>query len=247
MQGILRRVLAPAAVGLAVCALGTGTALASGRGGGFGDGGFGLIGTSHQLNVLGQRIWQLGASGDTSTTGVLETLADCGYGASSQLFANWGDPASYSLAPGGDLATSGGWTLRNASIATAHDPYSAAAGSLVLSGDNAVAETPVTCVDLQNPTLRFFLSHAGPRTRSTLEVYVVYQALNGRQHTLTLAELTADGGWQPSPVIAIGVNALATVSANGWTPVAFGFQAHSLAPGESYSVDGIYVDPCLSR
>ena len=48
-------------------------------------------------------------------------------------------------------------------------------------------------------------------------------------------------------VIPIGVNLLATASANNWTPVAFDFKVHGLQKNESFSLDGVYVDPWASR
>jgi hypothetical protein len=53
--------------------------------------------------------------------------------------------------------------------------------------------------------------------------------------------------WQPSVVIPIGVNFLSTASAYGWTPVAFKFKVHGLQKGETFSIDGLYVDPWRSR
>lgn len=237
MRTQLRRVLALAALGVAA-GLATATTSLAGWGGNPRP-----IDSGHQLSSLQTRMAKLTARGQTAKTGALSVLADCGYGASSQIFQSWGDGADYSLAPGGGLASGDGWTLRNASVQSAHDPYSAAAGSIELSGGDPTAESPVTCVNLQYPTFRFFVSHAGPSSASTLEAYVVYEGLDGNAHTLTLARLTAGQDWQPSPIVPIGVNALSAVSAWGWTPISFGFRAVGLLPGESYSVDGLYVDP----
>ena len=185
--------------------------------------------------------------GQTARSGVLSQTANCGYGPSSQEFLPWGDPASYYLAPQGDIASTSNWSLSHVTVAADHDSFSGSAGSIVLASDNASAETPVACVNLQNPTMRFFLTHSGPRSASALDVYVVYEGLDGHPHTLTLASLAASDSWQPSLVIPIGVNALSTASVNGWTPVSFGFAVHGLKPGESYSIDGVYVDPIWSR
>jgi hypothetical protein len=103
------------------------------------------------------------------------------------------------------------------------------------------------CVDLTTPTMRFFYADQGGNGSSRLDVSVIYEGLNGKTQSLPLAEIAGGAGWQPSPVVPIGVNALSLVSANGWTPVAFDFTVTGLQPGESYSLDGIYVDPCWSR
>ena len=64
---------------------------------------------------------------------------------------------------------------------------------------------------------------------------------------LTVARLKVDENWQPSVVIPLGVNMLSVVSANGWTPVAFDFKVHGLQKGETFLLDGVYVDPNWSR
>ena len=237
---ILRRFLFLAMLGAMAAAVAAGSAAAARPG-------WGLVDTSHQLATLQKQMTMLAAQGSAATRDLLSPVADCGYGASSREFLPWGDLADYSLAPGGDLASTSDWSLTNVGVDAAHDPYSASAASLVFASSNSRAESPVTCVNLLNPTMRFFLSHTGPRNASSLDVYVIYQGLDGNTHTLTLASLTAGDFWQPSLSIPIGVNLLSAASALGWTPVSFGFTTHGLLPGESYSVDGLYVDPIRSR
>jgi hypothetical protein len=48
-------------------------------------------------------------------------------------------------------------------------------------------------------------------------------------------------------VIPIGVNLLSAASASGWTPVSFDFKVHGLQKDETFSLEGVYVDPCMSR
>ena len=73
------------------------------------------------------------------------------------------------------------------------------------------------CVDLDNPTMRFFVADRGGNGKARLEVKVLYEALDGSTKDLTLANIKVDDAWQPSLVIPIGVNLLAVASANGWT------------------------------
>jgi hypothetical protein len=239
MRTALRRFLNLTMLGVVATALAAGTAAAK-------NVAPGSLDTSKQIAKLQKGMETLAGKGGVAQPGLLSTLADCGYGASSEAFLPWGDLASYSLAPDGDLATTDDWTLTNVSVDPAHDPYSAAVGSLVLASNGSTAESPAACVNTGNPTLRFFLNHSGPRQDSSLDVYIVYEGLDGKSHTLTLASLTVGDFWQPSLTIPIGVNLLSAASVSGWTPVSFGFTTHGLVPGESYSVDGIYVDPLPS-
>ncbi len=226
----LWRVFGLVAVCVAAGSVAAGSSFAGGPGGG-------NSADAHVANLAKQAA-RLQADGKLSAPGSLSALADCNYGATAQVFLPWGDAADYNLAPQGDLAASDSWSLDGATVVAAHDPYSGAAGSVELTGHKPSAESPVTCVNLNTPTMRFFVSHAGPQSKSALEVYVLYQDTKGKTRTLTLATVNATDTWQPSPVIPIGVNVLGPVSIDGWTPVSFGFTTQGLKPGESYSIDG---------
>ena len=209
--------------------------------------GSGAFDLSHLSSSFSKRIERFALQGRTTTGGSLAQVASCGYGPNTQEFLSWGDSATYNLAPQGDLSSSDGWSLTAATVSAEHDPYSAAVASVSLTSNKSQAVTPAMCVDLTNPTMRFFVSHTGPQSNAAVDVDVVYTGLDGQTHRLALASVQAGSAWQPSPVIPIVVNALSTVSVSGWTPVAFEFSVHGLQPGESYSVDGVYVDPCWSR
>ena len=246
MQTVLRRFLIFSALGVIATAImaAAATARTSSHAG---WGSFTPAGTAQRLDVLAKKIAFIQRIGGTSKLGTLATLATCGYTMPTQVFGQFGDPAYYSLAPEGNLSFTGGWTLTNVGFSADHDPYTSEAGSLTFSANNSDAVTPVMCVDMTNPTMRFFTAHQGGNGHSQLQVSVVYEGVNGQTQTLPLATISGGSSWAPSPVVPIGVNALSTVSANGWTPVAFDFSVSGLQPGESYSVDGVYIDPCWSR
>ena len=239
MKTALQRAVGFVVICVAAASVAAGSSYAGGTGGG--------NSADARLAKLARQVEKLQTDGKLAASGGLSALADCDYGPISQVFQPWGDSADYNLAPQGDLAASDGWSLAGATVVAAHDPYSGAAGSVELTGHKPSAESPVTCVNLNTPTMRFFVSHAGPQSKSALEVYVVYQDAKGKTRTLTLATVTATDTWQPSPVIPIGVNVLGPVSVGGWTAVSFGFTTKILEPGESYSIDGLYVDPFTSR
>lgn len=206
-----------------------------------------LVDVSHQLGDLGKKLGQWQSQGRLARQGKLAAGADCGFGDPSTVFSAWGDQANYSLIPSGELADLTGWSLRNVSYSTEHDPFTPGEGSLLFTKSDSQAATPAMCVNLDHPTMRLFLADRGGNGKAHLEVKVLYEDLDGHVHNLTVARLKVDENWQPSVVIPLGVNMLSVVSANGWTPVAFDFKVHGLQKGETFLLDGVYVDPNWSR
>jgi hypothetical protein len=243
MRSALRRIFEIGALGVVTALVATGTGLAAT----LDDPGSQLVDVSHQVQDMQKQLAQLQAKGQLAKVGKLSALADCGYGDSSQVFLPWGDPASYSLAPQGDLSSTSGWSFKHVDISADHDPFTAGQGSLLFSKGDSEAVTPVMCVNLTNPTLRLFLADRGGNGKADLDVTVLYEGLDGGVHNLTLARLKVSDQWQPSVVIPIGVNLLSAASASGWTPVAFDFKVHGLQKNETFSLDGVYVDPCMGR
>ncbi|HEY1519809.1 MAG TPA: hypothetical protein VGL69_18030 [Solirubrobacteraceae bacterium] len=118
----------------------------------------------------------------------------CKTSALSQAFAPWGDSASYELVPGGDFEISS-WSLSGgAQRVSGSEPY-AATGKLgawsVSLPAGASAESPATCVDTSDPTIRFFMAGSG-----VVAVSVVYAGL-----PIPAGVAIAPGGWQPTPVM----------------------------------------------
>jgi len=237
--GLLRTVVSIAAIGLIAISLTTAVALADEDGQ--------LVDISHQVADLQKKLHDLQARGQASRTGKLAGVADCSFGAPSQVFLPWGDLSTYSLAPQGDLSDTTGWSLKNVSVSSEHDPFTPGAGSLLLAKGDSEAVTPVMCVSVDHPSLRLFLADRGGNGKANLQVKVIYEGLDGNVHNLPVANLRVNDQWQPSVVIPIGVNVLAAASASGWTPVAFDFKVHGLQKDETFTLDGVYVDPWASR
>ncbi|HZD88112.1 MAG TPA: hypothetical protein VE088_08920 [Gaiellaceae bacterium] len=202
-----------------------------------------LVDISRQIADMQKKLGELQAKGQTARTGELTKAATCGFGNTSQVFLPWGDPAQYSLAPQGDLSSTSDWSLKNVDLSSDHDPFSPGSNSLLFARGDSEAVTPVMCVNLDDPTLRVFAADRGGNGKALLQVKVIYEGLDGHPHNLTIANLKVGDGWQPSIVMPMGVNLLAAASGSGWTPVAFDFEVHGLQKGETFSLDGIYVDP----
>jgi hypothetical protein len=122
----------------------------------------------------------------------------CDNSQASQPFANWGDNSSYVLAPGGDFEGSPGWTLSgNAAVVAGSEPFAATGtlGSYSLSlPRGSSAESSATCVDANDPTLRFFIGGSGK-----LMVEVVYSGVG-----IPVGIVNAGGDWAPSAILPTG-------------------------------------------
>jgi hypothetical protein len=206
-----------------------------------------LIDVTHQVADIQHKIADLKAKGQSAKLGKLSLAADCGYQNATQVFQPWGDLASYSLAPGGDLSDTSGWTLHNASVGSDHDPYTTGSGSLGFASGDSQAATPAMCVNLNNPTIRFFVKDTGGNGKADIKVTVLYEDTDGNTQHLDLARVRASGSWSPSITIPIGVNVLSTASTSGVTAVAFQFKVEGLQKGETLSIDNLYVDPFCGR
>ena len=103
------------------------------------------------------------------------------------------------------------------------------------------------CVNLDNPTIRFFIRDSGGNGKSHLRVSVLYEDLDGKVKRLRIAKLKAGTEWQPSTILPIYFNMLALASPSGVTAVAFEFKAQRLQKDETLSISSLYVDPFSSR
>jgi hypothetical protein len=202
---------------------------------------------SKQVSSIERKMDELLAHGQWARAGKLLAGADCGYGDPSSLFAAWADDASYVLAPQGDLSATDGWTLnKQATVVSSADPFSGAQQSLQFT-KGAEAATPAMCVNLDNPTIRFFIRDLGGNDKSQLKVDVLYEDFGGHVKHLTIAKLRAGSEWEPSVILPMYMNVLALASPSGVTAVGFLFKAEGLQKGETLSISSLYVDPFRSR
>ena len=244
MNRISLRVFAVAACALALAASGASTALADDTPAGDDAQ---LLDVSKQVSGIEKKMNDLLAHGQWARAGKLLASADCGYGDASPFFAPWGDAAWYMLAPQGDLSVTDGWTLnKQATVVPSADPFSGAGQSLQFA-KGAEAATPAMCVNLDNPTIRFFVRDLGGNGKSQLKVDVLYEDFSGHIKHMTIAKLKAGSEWQPSIVLPMYMNMLALAAPNGMTAVAFRFKAEGLQKDEVLSISSLFVDPFSSR
>jgi len=203
------------------------------------------LNVSGQVSAIQQEVDQLLAGGWSGQGGQLANPS-CDYPQATQAFLPWGDNSYYSLAPDGDFSTSGEWTLNpQATDVSGADPYSGAQNSLQLASAGQ-AVTPAMCVNVNDPTIRFFVRDLNGNGSADVRVGVLFQGRSGAIDDLTIGWVRAGSSWQPSSIVPILVNQLAAASPSGETAVAFVFTAEGLAQNESIGVSSLYVDPFQS-
>jgi hypothetical protein len=168
-------------------------------------------------------------------------------GTSSTAFAQWGDTDQYTLAPYGDFeeanfATTSGWTLTGgAAVVSGNESFfvhgKTDSHSLSLPAGSTATTAPI-CVNVYDPTMRFFVTGGG--AGSALTVSVVATLTNGTVVNLPLARLAGGSTWAPTPAIYFYANLLALRSANGQANVQFRFTSTGSA---GFKIDDLYLDP----
>ena len=162
----------------------------------------------------------------------------------SQPFTPWADPANYTLAPdGGFEAKAADWSLEGgASVVAGNEPYYVGderdKRSLSLpTGSSAMS--PTMCVGIEHPTIRLFARNTGSPL-SSLKVKVHYVDGFGKTQSAPIGVVGANGQWQPTQQMVIGVNLLPLLPGER-TPVAFEFTP--TGSGGEWQIDDVYVDP----
>jgi hypothetical protein len=160
----------------------------------------------------------------------------------SQVFLPWADPASYTLAPGGDFESSGsGWQLTNASrVKNDNEDYDVGGSqdhSSLSIGNGGSATSPAICVGLGQPDARVFFKQTSGTSLAGLRVEALFDDANGVTHSVTIGGLGGTGAWTLSPQMAIVANLLPLLDTG--TPVEFRFSA----VGGAFQIDDLYVDP----
>jgi hypothetical protein len=185
-----------------------------------------------------------------ASAGILTASAsDCGDETLTKPFALFGDTANYKLVRNGSFeAGTGGWTLaRGAKVVSGNEPWKVGgashAKSLVLpAGSTAIS--PVSCVGLAEPTVRFFAkkNRAALLGISTLAVSVHVKTSLGLVVPVPVGVVLGNGQWKPTPPMLIVANLLPLLPGDR-TPVAFQFTP---VLGD-WQIDDLYVDPWWAR
>jgi hypothetical protein len=191
-----------------------------------------------------------GAVASPASAGILTASeTNCGDETLTQPFAQFGDQANYKLVAGGSFESgAAGWTLqRGAKVVSGNEPWKVGgsnhAKSLVLpAGSSAIS--PVSCVGLAEPTMRFFVkkNRAPLLGISALAVAVHVKTSLGLTLPVPIGVVLANGQWKAAPKTLIVANLLPLLPGDR-TPVRFQFTP---VLGE-WQIDDVYVDPARFR
>jgi len=186
----------------------------------------------------------LAAGAPAASAGLLvESAPDCTPKPTTQPFAPWGDGTQYNLAPGGSFeGGAGSWSLGGgASLVSGNEPWKVAGAddsrSLRLP-PGATATSPVICVGLEHPTLRFFAKN-NSALLSTMTVEVITETSLGLKAAVPIGVILPNGQWKPEPKLLVVANLLPLLPGEH-TPVQFRLRSVGLG---TWSVDDFYVDP----
>ena len=186
-----------------------------------------------------------------ASSAVLPVATAAAAGASScpattltQPFLKWSDANYYSLVPGGSFETGeAAWTLSGgAKVASGSETFAVTGkqgtSSLALPA-GAVAQSPFTCIEPNDRTLRLFAHSEG--SRASVRVTVVYQTLIGNI-AIPVGTAAVNSSWAPTSTYHTGVLIGALLS-EGSVHVALRVTAVSGAS----RVDDVFIDPRMRR
>ncbi len=169
---------------------------------------------------------------------------------SSQPFLAWGDSNSYFLAPAGDMESSpvaAGWSLTGGASLVAGSESSDVTGSATDSyslrlANGAAATTPLICVTIHDPELRFFAMNTGDAA-AALEVRASFVGNDGKLHTKDLGAVHAGADWSLS-------QPLKYKDAIQPGPDGTGYVSFTFAPNDAtgnWQIYDLYIDPIKSQ
>jgi hypothetical protein len=163
----------------------------------------------------------------------------------SQVFAPWGDFASYFLAPNGGLENgSTGWSLSGASVVGGNEPFLPTGTHSLSLPSGTSALSPVTCIGPKSVALRMFGSDA-KGSDSGLRVRVRwYGLLNQLLGISDYGVFKPGGGWAPTSSVSSvgGLNLLVPLLGSTSARV----ELTPVGSGSNWRIDDLYIDPWLT-
>ena len=167
--------------------------------------------------------------------------AACPTSSAAVSFAQFGDSASYSLAPGGSFESGApGWSLSNAAVTSGNESFNVVAGSHSMAIEaGGLAVSPRVCVSSEYPSFRFFVRRTGGSGSSTLSATLRWMSVLGLSVETPAGSVVGGSSWAPSPVMKLGD------SVPLWLPgstleTQLVFRASS---GGSWVIDDLFIDP----
>src|SRR3954464_11586107 len=151
------------------------------------------------------RMLSLAAAGVAALALAGPAQAACSQPSSTPLFSAFGDSASYFLAPdGGFEAGAATWLKTSAYTVNDNESWHVTGGSkgMLLKGGGSSVTSPGACIDLTNPSMRFFYKSAatGGVNSSYLMVEAILTSQIGTTTTI-LGTVNPNTAWAATPVL----------------------------------------------
>ena len=165
-----------------------------------------------------------------------------GCGATSPVFAPWGDGAGYYFASNGGFESgTTGWSVAGgASVVSGNEPWSLGGiGSHALQLPKGASAATVVCYGLTYPGVRFFAS--GLKTTARIHVRVFARSLLGVVSVLDGGSFIAGTAWAPSPRISTLFSAIAAPLGTKAMELQFTVESGTAR------IDDLFVDPLLVK
>jgi hypothetical protein len=186
-----------------------------------------------------------GSTAASSTSA--SAVSPCTTRSLSTPFSQWGDEASYFLAPNGGFAEGAtGWTLSGGAAATSGgEPWdvSGSGSHSLLIPNGAQAQSTTMCVTRNEDSIRLFVDNRGVQG-SILHVEALVENPTTGQTAQTAFDVNGNAapvGW--SPTMVLGIPDL--LSGNGTQDLTLIFTTRGTAA--TWNIDDIFVDPFVSR
>jgi hypothetical protein len=167
--------------------------------------------------------------------------AACPTAATSKPFAKFGDSAAYASLAGGSFESGApGWSLSGSTVLSGNESYNVAGGSHSLAiQPTGVAVSPTFCVNIAEPSFRFFLRQTSG-SWAVLNVVLRWTDSGGTSHDTTVGSLQTGTSWQASPVLQLATTLPLTTSASTISAKLV-FKPEQY--GGAWAIDDVYVDP----
>ena len=196
-----------------------------------------------------RRMVSLAAAGVAALALAGPAQAACSQPSTTKAFAAFGDQNDYFAAPdGGFEAYASGWLKSNTAIVYDNEPWKVAGGTkaLKLNGTGASATSPGFCIDLSNPTIRFFTKSTatGGVDSSWLMIEAIVTSQIGTTTTI-LSSVASHYGWTATPITSLvgatNAHLYSGLPNNDTATLKLRFTV--MGSGASYTIDDVEVDP----
>jgi hypothetical protein len=197
------------------------------------------------FTVPARQVWRTLAVllGSWLLIGAVPVVADAACPASPTVssFAQFGDGAAYSLAPGGSFESgNAGWSFSNASVTGGNESFNLVAGAHSLAvAPNGVAVSPWICISSEYPSFRFFARQLSGATNASLGASLQWVTALGLSVDSGAGSVRGGSSWAPSPVMKLGS------SVPLWLPGSTLYVRLSFRPADdsAWAIDDVFIDP----